>query len=197
MGTMPFVFSDLHVSRTYPYRAERSVRKCIGPLHLRSRSCSTLVRLDQSLSVVDAAVFAPDQRWCGSNGRSDDGSMSSYRTTGWAKCSSSSLRTQASQADILRLFNGVTAIVIGAQVRPSFYYALTGAIYLDADNFWLTAAQRDVINEAPDFRSEFDRDLMYSGVWRYTPTIRIFSCRFRPFRGCRAILAICCRRRDG
>jgi len=77
------------------------------------------------------------------------------------------LRTQASQ-DMLRLFNGVTAIVIGAQVRPSFYYALTGAIYLDADNFWLTAAQRDVINEAPDFRSDFDRDLMYSGVWRYT-----------------------------
>jgi hypothetical protein len=77
------------------------------------------------------------------------------------------LRTQASQ-DILRLFNGVTAIVIGAQVRPSFYYALTGAIYLDAENFWLTAAQRDVINEAPDFRSDFDRDLMYSGVWRYT-----------------------------
>ena len=68
----------------------------------------------------------------------------------------------------MRLFNGVTAIVIGAQVRPSFYYALTGAIYLDADNFWLTAAQRDVINEAPDFRSDFDRDLMYSGVWRYT-----------------------------
>ena len=39
---------------------------------------------------------------------------------------------------------------------------------MDADNFWLIAAQRDVINEAPDFRSDFDRDLMYSGVWRYT-----------------------------
>jgi hypothetical protein len=76
------------------------------------------------------------------------------------------IRTQATP-DMLRLLNGVTAVVIGAQVRPSFYYALTGAIYLDADNFWLTAAQRDVINEAPDFRSDFDRDLMYSGVWRY------------------------------
>jgi hypothetical protein len=58
--------------------------------------------------------------------------------------------------------------VIGAHVRPSFYYALTGAIYLDADNFWLTAEQRDVIDEAPDFRSDFDRLLNYSGVWRYT-----------------------------
>jgi hypothetical protein len=77
------------------------------------------------------------------------------------------LRTQANE-DLLRLFNGITAIVIGAHVRPSFYYALTGAIYLDADNFWLTAAQRDVIDETPDFRSDFDRDLQYSGVWRYT-----------------------------
>jgi hypothetical protein len=74
----------------------------------------------------------------------------------------------ADKADIRRLLNGVTAIVIGAQVRPSFYYGLTGAIYLDADNFWLTPAQRDVINEAPDFRADFDRDLAYSGVWRYT-----------------------------
>jgi hypothetical protein len=74
----------------------------------------------------------------------------------------------ASNDDLKLLFYGVTAIVIGAQVRPRFYYAVTGAIYLDADNFWLTAEQRDVINEAPDFRSDFDRDLMYSGVWRYT-----------------------------
>ncbi len=77
------------------------------------------------------------------------------------------LTTQAND-DLKRLFNGVTAIVIGAHVRPSFYYALTGAIYLDADNFWLTAEQRDVIDETPDFRSDFDRDLNYSGVWRYT-----------------------------
>ena len=66
--------------------------------------------------------------------------------------------------------NGVTAIVIGAHVRPSFYYALTGAIHLDADNFWLTAEQRDVIDETPDFRVGLDRDLQYSTVWRYTST---------------------------
>ncbi len=70
--------------------------------------------------------------------------------------------------DIRRLLSGVTAVVIGAQVRPSFYYGLTGAIYLDADNFWRSAEERDVINEAPDFRSDFDRDLNYTGLWRYT-----------------------------
>jgi hypothetical protein len=77
------------------------------------------------------------------------------------------LTANASNVDLLRLFNGVTAVVIGAHVRPSYYYAATGAIYLDADNFWRTADERDVIDEAPDFRSQFDRDLQYSGLWRY------------------------------
>ena len=164
-GTMPFVFSDLHVSRTYPYRAAgpfaSALVRCTYEANLQytgglTNLCplSTLPFLDQTTmgavptvdQIMDRVVVSHD--WMG-------------------ETFEQLLRTQASQ-DILRLFNGVTAIVIGAQVRPSFYYALTGAIYLDADNFWLTAAQRDVINEAPDFRSDFDRDLMYSGVWRYT-----------------------------
>lgn len=165
-GTLPFVFSDLHVSRTYPYRAAgpfaAALVRCTFEANLQytggsTNLCplSTLPFLDQTTmgavptvdQIMDRVVVSHD--WMG-------------------EVFEQLLRTQASQADILRLFNGVTAIVIGAQVRPSFYYALTGAIYLDADNFWLTAAQRDVINEAPDFRSDFDRDLMYSGVWRYT-----------------------------
>ncbi|MGZ8994777.1 MAG: hypothetical protein ACXW16_12245, partial [Burkholderiaceae bacterium] len=165
-GTLPFVFSDLHVSRTYPYRSAGpfagALVRCTYEANLQytggsTNLCplSTLPFLDQTTmgavptvdQIMDRVVVSHD--WMG-------------------EVFEQLLRTQGSQADILRLFNGVTAIVIGAQVRPSFYYALTGAIYLDADNFWLTGAQRDVINEAPDFRSDFDRDLMYSGVWRYT-----------------------------
>ena len=164
-GTLPFVFSDLHVSRTYPYRVAgpfaAALVRCTYEANLQytggaTNLCplSTLPLLHQTTAgavptvdqIMDRVVVSHD--WMG-------------------ETFEQLLRTQASQ-DILRLFNGVTAIVIGAQVRPSFYYALTGAIYLDADNFWLTATQRDVINEALDFRSDFDRDLMYSGVWRYT-----------------------------
>lgn len=164
-GTMPYVFSDLHVSRTYPYRASgpfaSALVRCTYDAALQftgpaTNLCplSTLPFLHQTSAggvptvdqVMDRLVVSHD--WMG-------------------EVFEQFVRTQATP-DMLRLLNGVTAIVIGAQVRPSFYYALTGAIYLDADNFWLTAAQRDVINEAPDFRSEFDRDLMYSGVWRYT-----------------------------
>ncbi|HZA96194.1 MAG TPA: hypothetical protein VE421_08645 [Burkholderiaceae bacterium] len=164
-GTLPFVFSDLHVSRTYAYRATGpfagSLVRCTYEANLQytggsTNLCplSTLPFLHQTTAgavptvdqIMDRVVVSHD--WMG-------------------EAFEQLLRTQASE-DMLRLFNGVTAVVIGAQVRPSFYYALTGAIYLDAENFWLTAAQRDVINEAPDFRSDFDRDLMYSGVWRYT-----------------------------
>ncbi len=69
--------------------------------------------------------------------------------------------------DIRRLLNGVTAIVLGAHIRPSVYSPGTGAIYLDADRFWLTPAQRDVIDEAPDVRIDFARDLNYGTLWRY------------------------------
>lgn len=69
--------------------------------------------------------------------------------------------------DLRRLLGSVNAIVIGAHVRPSFYWSATGAIYLDADNLWLTPAERDVVSEVPDFRSGFDRELNYTGLWRY------------------------------
>jgi hypothetical protein len=69
--------------------------------------------------------------------------------------------------DLRRLLGSVNAVVIGAHVRPSFYWSATGAIYLDADNLWLTPAERDVVSEVPDFRSGFDRDLNYTGLWRY------------------------------
>ena len=69
--------------------------------------------------------------------------------------------------DMLRLLRGVTAIVISYEVRPSFYWAVTGAIYLDADNFWLTPLERDTLNEIPDYRSGFGSDLQFIMPWRY------------------------------
>jgi hypothetical protein len=90
------------------------------------------------------------------------------------------LRTQDAQGDFRRMLMSTTAIVLGAQVRPSFYYAATGAIYLDGDNFWLTPAERDTVSEMPDFRSDFDRDLAYSGVWRYVQNNQSIFVFFDP-----------------
>jgi hypothetical protein len=164
-GTDAYVFSDMHVSRVYPYKASSPyagvLAGCVYNAQLQytgagANSCSltTLPLLHTTTSgtvptlaqIMDRVLVSHD--WMGRN-------FEDF------------VRANQDKTDLLRLFNGVTAIVIGAHVRPSFYYALTGAIYLDADNFWLTADERDVIDEAPDFRSAFDRDLQYSGVWRY------------------------------
>ena len=69
--------------------------------------------------------------------------------------------------DFKNLLRATTAIVISYDIRPSFYWAATGAIYLDADNFWLTAQERDTINEAPDYRADFGNDLQFVMPWRY------------------------------
>ncbi|MBO9490816.1 hypothetical protein J7384_10650 [Endozoicomonas sp. G2_1] len=69
--------------------------------------------------------------------------------------------------DFKNLLRATTAVVISYDVRPSFYWAATGAIYLDPNDFWLTPDERDTINEAPDFRANFSNDLQFSMPFRY------------------------------
>jgi hypothetical protein len=76
------------------------------------------------------------------------------------------LLTQDSNGDFRRLLSGVTAIVIGSHVRPSYYTSATGAIYLDANNLWLTASQRDVVTEVQDYRIAFADGLNFSNLGR-------------------------------
>ena len=77
------------------------------------------------------------------------------------------LRTHDTRGDFRRMLNSVTAIVLSTHVRPSFYYVAAGAIYLDAESFWLTPEERDTVNEAPDYRSDFGSELRYQTLWRY------------------------------
>jgi hypothetical protein len=69
--------------------------------------------------------------------------------------------------DFKNLLRATTAIVISYDVRPSFYWAVTGAIYLDPSYFWLTPDERDTINQAPDFRAAFGNELNFVMPWRY------------------------------
>ncbi|MCL1137427.1 hypothetical protein [Shewanella pneumatophori] len=70
-------------------------------------------------------------------------------------------------SDFATLLQSVSAIVISYDVRPSFYWVVTGAIYLDPTDLWLLAEERDTINEAPDYRSGFGNDLQFLMPWRY------------------------------
>ncbi|WP_346993713.1 hypothetical protein [Alteromonas gracilis] len=78
------------------------------------------------------------------------------------------LETSQSQADMLNLLRATTAVVISYDIRPSFYWVATGAIYLDANNFWRTPEERDTLNTRPDYRSGFGNELSFSTTWRYT-----------------------------
>jgi len=69
--------------------------------------------------------------------------------------------------DLKNMLRATTAVVISYDVRPSFYWGATGAIYLDANNFWLSPNERDTLNEAPDFRASFGNELQFIIPWRY------------------------------
>ncbi|MFT7687450.1 MAG: hypothetical protein ACI9FB_002805 [Candidatus Azotimanducaceae bacterium] len=69
--------------------------------------------------------------------------------------------------EVLLMTRGLTAIVISYDIRPSFYYPFSGAIYLDPNGMWLTEEEEAVIDETPDFRSEFGSQLQFIILWRY------------------------------
>ncbi|WNC70720.1 hypothetical protein RGQ13_11320 [Thalassotalea psychrophila] len=77
------------------------------------------------------------------------------------------LETFDTNNDFKNLLRATTAIVLSYDIRPSFYWAATGAIYLDPNNLWLTAQERDTINEAPDYRANFGSELQFVMPWRY------------------------------
>jgi hypothetical protein len=80
------------------------------------------------------------------------------------------------------LFRPLTAVVISTDVRPSFYWGATGAIYLDSANLWLTAEEERTVTSRPDFRSGFDDELAFSMPWRYVVGSR-YAYRARPRPG--------------
>lgn len=69
--------------------------------------------------------------------------------------------------DLRLMFRGVTAIVISSDVRPSFYWTATGAIYIDPEYVWLLPEERADVPDRPDFRSDFGDDLQFEMPTRY------------------------------
>lgn len=69
--------------------------------------------------------------------------------------------------EIMRLMRSVNAIIIGSDVRPSFYWRHTGAIYLDPAVLWLSVAEKRSIDPAPDYRSGFGSALQFDVISRY------------------------------
>jgi hypothetical protein len=168
------IWCDEHVSRVYPYKAASPYASALVPCaysaaqdinaqcplsQLPFLAQETGGALPSVAQVMNRVLVSHD--WLGQN-------FENF------------LNSQDVNGDFRRMLLSTTAVVLGTHVRPSFYYAVTGAIYLDADNFWLTPEQRDLVSEVPDFRSDFDRDLGYSGLWRYVQGNQSIFVFFNP-----------------
>lgn len=70
-------------------------------------------------------------------------------------------------ADILTLLKAATAIVIDADIRPSYYGTRTGALYLDPGILWLSNEEKATISKEKDFRNDYSEGLLFEDVWRY------------------------------
>lgn len=68
---------------------------------------------------------------------------------------------------ILPLFKPLTAIYIACDIRPSFYWGYTGALYIDPRYIWTTIEEKDTIDREPDYRGEYGKELNYVTPWRY------------------------------
>ncbi|GAA5189727.1 PKD domain-containing protein [Ferrimonas gelatinilytica] len=90
------------------------------------------------------------------------------------------LREQDPSGDFLHLLSSVTAVVLSYDVRPSFYWVATGAIYLDPEYLWLEDWQRNTINEDPDFRAGFGSMLAFFMPWRYVSGDEYASLYYPP-----------------
>lgn len=69
--------------------------------------------------------------------------------------------------EMLTLLGSVTAIVIADNIRPSFYWTGSGAIYLDPSYLWLSNAEKATINQTPDYRDGFSSGLSYDFFHRF------------------------------
>jgi len=71
-------------------------------------------------------------------------------------------------ADLKRMFRAITTIVIDDDIRPSYYWAGSGAIHIDPEYFWLTNEERNTISLKEDPRNNYGDDLKWINPERYT-----------------------------
>ncbi len=83
--------------------------------------------------------------------------------------------------ELLKMFGAVNAIVIADNISPSFYMPVTGAIYFNAQYFWLNQAEKNQLYSKKDYRSDFGKELKFD---TYSPrrgkTESLWSIREKP-----------------
>ena len=70
-------------------------------------------------------------------------------------------------SEIYTLLGSVTAIVIADNIRPSFYWTGSGAIYLDPDDLWLSNKEKASVEKDADYRQNYGDSLQYNFFHRF------------------------------
>ena len=68
---------------------------------------------------------------------------------------------RSAPTEVMTLFSSTTAVLIGSEVRPSFYTTTNGAIQIDPDYLWTTVAEKGSISKQEDFRAGFGNELQF------------------------------------
>lgn len=63
--------------------------------------------------------------------------------------------------EVMTMFSSATAVLIGSNVRPSFYTTTTGAIQVDPAYLWSSVEEKRSISTVEDFRSDYGIDLQF------------------------------------
>lgn len=69
--------------------------------------------------------------------------------------------------DIKELLGATTAIIIDDDIKPSFYWSVTGAIYIDPRYLWLTPKEAKTITVKEDYRQNYGNELKFYFATRY------------------------------
>ena len=71
--------------------------------------------------------------------------------------------------DVRVLMKGVTAIVLAEDIRPSYYWSLTGAIYIDPYHLWLSAEEKSTFSGLLAGMNNNGKNgkLSFHAWWRY------------------------------
>jgi len=75
--------------------------------------------------------------------------------------------------EALQLFNSITMVIIDDNTRPSFYWSLTGAVYIDPAYLWLTNQEKANVTKKSDYRNDYGKDLMLVSLWRFVKNNKI------------------------
>lgn len=158
---------DSDTPSTAPFLLDQTTRSLAAPAVSSNvadavMTCTVMLREDETCSFNDLPLLGMQTV----DPTIDDVMERVVATHDWMATRFRQLLTRMPD-EVLLMMRGLTGVVISSDIRPSFYTARTGAIYLDPQGMWLTEEERAVISTEEDPRAEDIRRFKFRMLWRY------------------------------